>query len=524
MYLGKIIDGLKLHELQQTPIGKELRTIADNATTTVALSTNTLESLKIHVNNGLRGLYARFPLKERQLYLGLVFGVGRYFLNNTKKQSVGGYILDTTYLAQAGAFTEDIVFITDIFNATTGDKIPLNDLGNPLSIFTNDSVVLRIPNYLTSAGTILKINYRAFPAVWIGLESGSPLLGMFAVFRFDGAGFEKIFWAATGADPLVGAVTGSSWSLTQVIGTYDGVAGVVHWVFVNNTGIYALTLEIDLVGTALTFVGTASDEPGGLAPTYTFSNGNKFLFLNFGQAGVGSGTTFKFKADTVGGPPPPPPTDNILGTIATTSVLIVNGAAGTGTIEIAGDQDWFRISLTSGVQCLFALSNAGNLNPLLRLLDATGNLIASNDDSNGSTGSLILYTPSISGDFYLSAQGSGTSTGNYSMTAKTITTPTLIVNGAAATGAISVASEQDWFRVSLTAGTAYQFTLTGNGGFDTVLRLLDPALTQLVYNDDFPGLGVNSRIIYTPSVSGDYYLSAEGFSTNVGTYSLTATA
>ena len=91
--------------------------------------------------------------------------------------------------------------------------------------------------------------------------------------------------------------------------------------------------------------------------------------------------------------------------------------------------------------------------------------------------------------------------------------------------------DRDWFRVELLAGQAYQIDLEGSPtGAGT---LSDPYLYG-VYgaqgdgfsdtNDDDDGDGNNSRTTFTAPESGVYHLSAGGYGSSTGTYTLTLTS
>ncbi|HSN15145.1 MAG TPA: MopE-related protein [Anaeromyxobacteraceae bacterium] len=73
----------------------------------------------------------------------------------------------------------------------------------------------------------------------------------------------------------------------------------------------------------------------------------------------------------------------------------------------------------------------------------------------------------------------------------------------------------DWVKVTLVAGTKYEFSanrLSANS--DTYLYLYDTdGSTQLAYNDDY--VDFDSDIVYTPTVSGDYYLEATTYNNAV---------
>ena len=99
--------------------------------------------------------------------------------------------------------------------------------------------------------------------------------------------------------------------------------------------------------------------------------------------------------------------------------------------------------------------------------------------------------------------------------------------GGSATGTIETAHDQDWFAVELVAGRTYQFDLGGSpseGGTlrDTYLRAIydsEGRYQSDSYNDDFGG-SRDSRVTFTPTESGTYYVRASGDRDETGSYTL----
>jgi serralysin len=88
------------------------------------------------------------------------------------------------------------------------------------------------------------------------------------------------------------------------------------------------------------------------------------------------------------------------------------------------------------------------------------------------------------------------------------------------------ASDHDWVAVSLTAGQSYVFTAWGRGGSaagidDTVLSLRNPAGTVLATNDDV-STSYFSRVSFTASSTGTYYLDVSAYGSETGTYTVQA--
>jgi subtilisin-like proprotein convertase family protein len=117
-----------------------------------------------------------------------------------------------------------------------------------------------------------------------------------------------------------------------------------------------------------------------------------------------------------------PPPDDYAGSVATIGQLAVGGSV-SGRLEVAADQDWFAVDLVAGRTYSFSLSGVDSgggslVDPWLRLLDANGSRLAFDDDGGTGTDSLLTFTATVSGRYYLSAEGaSDTETGTYGLSA-----------------------------------------------------------------------------------------------------------
>ena len=84
-----------------------------------------------------------------------------------------------------------------------------------------------------------------------------------------------------------------------------------------------------------------------------------------------------------------------------------------GALDYEGDRDWVRVTLTAGDTYEVALTGDTLLDPYLRLYDASGTLVAENDD-NGSLNSGLSYEALNSGTYYIVAGAfSDEGTGSY---------------------------------------------------------------------------------------------------------------
>jgi Ca2+-binding RTX toxin-like protein/methionine-rich copper-binding protein CopC len=233
----------------------------------------------------------------------------------------------------------------------------------------------------------------------------------------------------------------------------------------------------------------------------------------------------------------PAAADDYAATTATTGRLAVGGTA-SGTINSNGDNDWFRITLSAGqsyrLEALGADTGNGTLSdPFLTLYNSAGTTLASNDDGGSTRNSLLTYTVSASGTYYVGARGFDSGVGSYLVrasvddyAASTATSGRVAPNTTRA-GTIEAAGDQDWFAASLTAGTTYTIELQGapsNHGTlaDPYLRGIYSAAGTLLAgtgNDDY-GTSRESRVVFTPTSSGTYYLAAGAYGNGTGTYQL----
>ena len=232
----------------------------------------------------------------------------------------------------------------------------------------------------------------------------------------------------------------------------------------------------------------------------------------------------------------------------TTTCEVDVGGSVTGNTAQALDRDWFKVVLEAGKRYQFDVegddTDRGTLaDPYLwGLYDSGGSSISGvrSDDGGVGKNGRDTYTPSTGGSYYIATSSGQSTTGTYTLSvivlgangnseggtdcsADTTTTCEVDVGGSA-TGNIESTIDYDWFRVDLEAGTEYQIdlegTATGKGTLqDPHLTLIDGSGNSSLGDDDSSGTGNNSRMTFTLSAAGTYYLQAFG-SANTGTYTL----
>ena len=93
---------------------------------------------------------------------------------------------------------------------------------------------------------------------------------------------------------------------------------------------------------------------------------------------------------------------DIPGNTSTTTSILVGGTL-TDQLDVFGDHDWVRIELTAGQKITITLDGISLEDPYLRLRDASGALLAENDDINLGLvrDSKIVFTAPTTGTYYI---------------------------------------------------------------------------------------------------------------------------
>ncbi|WP_299694828.1 M10 family metallopeptidase [uncultured Tateyamaria sp.] len=91
-------------------------------------------------------------------------------------------------------------------------------------------------------------------------------------------------------------------------------------------------------------------------------------------------------------------------------------------------------------------------------------------------------------------------------------------------GTLDSAFDEDWIAVDLVAGQSYQISLSGIGSgelSDPYLRVFNASSQLVTFNDDY--IGLDSRVTLTATYTGTYYIEADAYSAETGTYSVAIT-
>lgn len=215
------------------------------------------------------------------------------------------------------------------------------------------------------------------------------------------------------------------------------------------------------------------------------------------------------------------------GNSTATATLIPPNSSTAGRIEIAGDNDFFRIVLSqAGV---LTVRTTGNTDTYGHFLDSAGAEITHNDDANAPNFSITWQL--AAGTYYVRVRHySNAGTGAYTLLSEFVPSPpddhgnspaaaTFIQPNGTTAGRIAVPGDIDYFRVVLPeAGTLTAFT---TGSTDTYGYLKDSA-GQIIAEDDDQGELTNFRLSRFLN-AGTYFIGVKHYwSSGLGDYQLLA--
>ncbi len=295
----------------------------------------------------------------------------------------------------------------------------------------------------------------------------------------------------------------------------------------------ATSSRLAIIGPRLTIDPTSS-LPAGTQVFVTFSSGS--IIDLAGNSYLGS-SSYDFKTADAS------VVDDYPNSTNTNAILNIDGTPTRGAIESSGDFDFFRVTLVAGTTYTFSLINkSGSLDPYLALYDASRNVVAFNDDStdgssNRTRNSNIVFTANYSGIYFIRASDyEQAATGTYELRGQTSasviddypdsskTRGEVSIGGSPVTATFETTGDADRLKVTLVAGTTYAFSMRAtSGSVDPNLELYGQDLQLLAENDDYDGSSRNSKIIYTATSSGVYYLRATDYNNDAtGSYTLSA--
>lgn len=233
------------------------------------------------------------------------------------------------------------------------------------------------------------------------------------------------------------------------------------------------------------------------------------------------------------------PTDAVRSDRNTNASLTV-GRDTAGTLDFAGDKDWYRVHLQAGQSYRFSLNGGegdGALgDPLIAIHGADGAEIATDDDGGPGLNSYLEFTAPSSGTYFVEARAfdETAATGSYVLSARAgdipddaTTDAVLSADGDYRDGTLSPAGDHDWYKIDLTAGQGMRVSVNAAEGdnvlSDPLVILHGPDGAQILQDDD-SGEGLNSWFEYQATAAGTYYVEVRGFGDDAsGRYVLSVT-
>lgn len=99
----------------------------------------------------------------------------------------------------------------------------------------------------------------------------------------------------------------------------------------------------------------------------------------------------------------------------------LTGSSASGAVDVAGDRDWFQISMSAGQRVQMDLKGAagggGTLaDGTLQVFDSVGRLVASDADSGPGADARLVFTAGSGGIYYVVISGAGNAVGTYQLT------------------------------------------------------------------------------------------------------------
>jgi len=214
-------------------------------------------------------------------------------------------------------------------------------------------------------------------------------------------------------------------------------------------------------------------------------------------------------------------------TLAEANAITVDGAVQAHTLWPESDVDWIKFDAVQDVTYVMqTFEGDSGLDTVITVYDADGLELDEDDDGGDGLFSRLEFTPDADGVYYVAVRGySAGEVGAYRVSVVTASLSAdayevdntlenavdIVVGASAQTHSIHEVSDEDWMVFEATAGETYVIeTHAGSLYFDTELALYDADGNELAYDDD-GGLGLFSRISYTPAVSGDVYVLVHGY-------------
>jgi RHS repeat-associated protein len=230
-------------------------------------------------------------------------------------------------------------------------------------------------------------------------------------------------------------------------------------------------------------------------------SGNYTLAIEGPVSGSGS-ATYTFNVLPQGNVPPTP----VVG------VSLVLGQLTAGAVSVSGEKDVYTFALPSDSHLYFD-SQTNNLNLRWTLVGPAGTAVNarqfSRSDAGDETGDSVFRLPA--GDYALTVDGSGTSTGSYQFKLHDLAASPALTPGTPVAAELNPANETDLYQFTAAAGDRFYFDQEHVGNNGGRWRLIDPFGTDLFivgFNADVDTLQLMQPGTYKVLVEGRVFSTA----------------
>lgn len=400
-------------------------------------------------------------------------------------------------------FTVNLHPILTIYDSAGTDTLNLSG-------WTTSSVINLAPGSFSSCNSMtnnIAIAYNCNIENAVGGAGNDTMTGNALANLLDGGAGSDTLNGGAGNDTLL---AGAGNDLIDGGDGYDTVVFSGNW----SSYTYSLTVDNSLVF----YNATTGTDTVRSAEALQFADGTKLVSELAGSTSTSSSIVSIAAANAT-------VAEGNSGSTAVSFVVSLSAvAAGTQSVSwsLGGAADASDFSSATTGTVTFA---AGETAKTIQLLVAGDTTVETDENftvtlANPSSG---LTLGATSAAMTITNDDQGPMTDDYPLS--TTTNGVLSVNGNSLNGNIETGADGDLFKVDLVAGTTYQFDLkASSGSLDPYLELYSPGVQWLTYNDDASGATNDSRIVYTATATGTYYLAAwDYWSKGTGAYTISAT-
>ncbi|MQA42455.1 DUF4214 domain-containing protein [Rugamonas aquatica] len=292
-------------------------------------------------------------------------------------------------------------------------------------------------------------------------------------------------------------------------------AGVTYGLEISGPSVDAAVSQLRVIDQNGDYAGEL-----GYIPYLGYGNSHSFTPATTGnyyfEVSGRSGTDYQLKASVLA--------DDYHADAGTTGKLATGGSAA-GTLERAGDHDWFALDMTAGMTYHLSLQAPsgsslfeGNSSLVMNVFDAQGKQLTNTKVFFDAAHADLYYVASHTGTYYVDVGSLFNGAGDYVLQASARSYDTTdqpdtakrLMTGSTTYGMLEVPSERDMYKFATVAGMTYAFRLEHKfAGSATAAQAPDLTITdaQLAPLGVVASVNGGSYQVYTAQTSGDIYLN-----------------